>query len=252
MGFLKKILEYLNRLLPFELKRPTSVIAVIIALLILGFLSKAGEKIFDLLLSLFQPLLPVFISFISLILFNPFPIKVNLFNLILFIFLLFPLYRFVDKKLLQTARKVLIFQDDFSTNKGWALNYWGSNNPAKTCRLEDSKIVFEAEEADLIDSRKENGAFYDLKSGIYAGSSYEVSCWVRSAGDTTMGFQLWVHDTTGNNDAKFPSHFYTPSERLEKIIIGFFGSSSNALRIHLHTKAGKGKIIVKKVEVMKV
>lgn len=247
---MKNLLRLLSERIPFEIKRPTSALSVLFALVISGFLSKIGEWLFDLLIKFVSPQAPYLWKIIITII--TFSIPINVFGIIIFVIVLFPVYRFIDKKWIQNLGRVTLFEDDFSSgNKGWNLNYWGSNNPNKTCRYENSALVFEATETDLTDSRKENGAFFDLRNGIYEGSKYDISCWVKSEGHTTMGFQLWLHDTTGRSDAKFPTHFYTPGTRLEEIKSSFIATSSQGLRIHLHTKAGSGKIIVHRVVVVK-
>jgi hypothetical protein len=67
-----------------------------------------------------------------------------------------------------------------------------------------------------------------------------------------MGFKLWVHDTRGQGEMKSPPNFYTPGEEYEEVKVGFIATKSQALRIHLHYKAGKGKIFVDKVGVVKI
>lgn len=214
-----------------------------------------GAWIFQSLINFVNPYAPSFVNAIFGILTYPVVLKTNIFNIFLFfslfIIVFFSAYRFFDKKLLKKGE--VVFEDNFEFgNKGWQLNYWGSNNPDKTCRLENSSIIFEAEEKDLADPRRENGAYYDLATGIYEGSRYEISCWVKSTPETSMGFKLWVHDTKGHNEMKFPPRFYTPGTSFEEIKLGFVGTSSQALRIHLHSKAGAGRIIADKVKVAKV
>ena len=113
-------------------------------------------------------------------------------------------------------------------------------------------MVFEADSSDLKSPQKENGACIDLKNGIYQDSKYEVSCWVNSSKNTRMGFKLWVHDTLGQAEMKFPANFYTPGNKYEEVKVGFIATQSQALRIHLHYKVGKGKISVDRVKVIKV
>lgn len=211
-----------------------------------------GAKLFQLLINVVTPYTPSFLNKTLQLLTYSFPVKINIVTIILFILGFFTVYRFIDRKLLQKLGKTIIFKDDFDSDQGWLLNYWGSNNPNKTCRFEDSSMVFEADETALMDDRKEYGAYYDLTSGIYEGSKYEISCWVKSEEKTSMGFKLWVHDTRNQNGIKFPARFYTPGSDLEEIKVGFTATSSQALRIHLHNKAGTGKIIVDKVLVTKV
>jgi len=250
---MKQIVEFIKTQVPFEIKRPSSLISIIIALIITGFCIQIGATIFDAIIDFIAPYTPALLKTIIPILTFSVTLNLNLISVTLFILGFFTTYRLVDRKILQKIGDTKIFEDDFdSGNFGWQLNYWGSNNPDKTCRYENSFIVFEAEDNELIDNRKEFGAYYDLSTGIYEGSKYVISCWVKAEENTNMGFKLWVHDTNGRNELKFPARFYTPGTTLEEVKVGFTGSSSQALRIHLHNKAGSGKILVEKVVVTKV
>ncbi len=153
-------------------------------------------------------------------------------------------------------KKVIIFEDDFTDNKGWFLNYWGTTNPAKTNRIENSMIIFEATEDDLLHPSKEFGAYIDLRNNIKEGEVYEVSCSVKAELGTTMKFQLWVHDNIVGNKLsmrteKYPIKLKTPSARFKEVKLRFVATSTNGMRIHLHNKGGKGRIFVKKVIVLK-
>lgn len=250
-----KILENIKNQIPFPLKRSSSLISIALATIVTGFLLALGTWLFQLLVNIASPYAPSFINIILRILTYTVVIKINIFTIFLSVVLLiivfFSTYRFFDKWLLKKGE--VVFEDNFEFgNKGWRLNYWGSNDPEKTCRLEHSSIIFEAEEKDLADPRREFGAYYDLTMGIYEGSKYEVSCWAKSTPETSMGFKLWVHDTKDQNEMIFPARFYTPGTNFEEIKLGFVGTSSQALRIHLHNKAGVGRIIIDKVKVTKV
>lgn len=252
---MKKVIAYIRNQLPNEIKRPSSLLSTILALTITGFFTALGWQLFDLLIGFITPYPPSFIKAILEVLTYSATIRINIATLILFttlfILVFFSAYRFFDKRLLKKGE--VVFEDDFDFgNKGWQLNYWGSNDSDKTCRIENSSIIFEADNNDLVDSKKEYGAYYDLAAGIYNGSKYEVSCWIKSAPNTTMGFKLWAHDTKGQNSIKFPASFYTPGSIPEEVKLGFVGTSSQAMRIHLHNKAGAGKIIVDKIKVVKV
>lgn len=151
--------------------------------------------------------------------------------------------------------KEIIFDDDFVNNRGWFLNYWGTTNPSKTNRIENSMMIFEAEEEELLSTKKEFGAYIDLKNGIRESVTYEIHCKVKSDINTTMGFQIWVHDTLGGNPAvsvKEPSHFYLPDRNYKTIKLRYRANSTNAIRIHLHNKGGKGKILVDKITVYRL
>lgn len=154
----------------------------------------------------------------------------------------------------KSARDV-IFEDDFEYNKGWVLNYWGSTDPSKTNRIQGSTMIFQAEEQELTGRIKENGAYIDLRDGILNGKSYEISCKVKADPNTTMSFQLWVHDTIGgdpNASVREPSNFIIPTQQYETIKLIYTARPSNALRIHLHTKPGHGQIFVDKVRVIRL
>lgn len=249
---MNKIFDLLKSQVPFELKRPSSLLSISIAIIFTGFLLQLGTRLLD---SLFQFLTPYFPSIVKGLLYvfsYSFNVKLNLISIVLFIVIFFTVYRVVDRTLLGRLSNMKVFFDDFDfSNKGWLLNYWGSSNPDKTCHYEDSVLVFEAESDDLTSERKEYGAYYDLDTGIYEKNKYEVSCMVRTEKGTTMGIRLWVHDTRGHNGVKYPTNFYTPGESLEEIKVGYTGSASQALRIHLHIKPGKGKIYVDSVTVIK-
>lgn len=253
----KDIQKFLKPFIPSEIKRHTSPISLILSLVIFwifnGFFNSIGEKILGTFLSLIRPISPEIFRYIKLVTTYTIPINVSPLTIVVFVILFFPTYRFFDKRLLSKTKRAIVFEDNFDFgNKGWRFNYWGSNNPDKTCRIEQSSMVFEAEDSDLTSPQKENGACFDLTDGVYQGSKYEISCWVKSSKNTTMGFKLWVHDARGQAEMKFPANFYTPGNRYEEVKVGFIATQSQALRIHLHYKAGRGKIYVDKVKVVKV
>ena len=117
-------------------------------------------------------------------------------------------------------------------------------------------MIFEAKEEELLSQKKEFGAYIDLRNGIYDGLTYEVSCQVKSEPNTTMGFQLWVHDTIGGNPVvsiREPSTFCLPSsQNYQTITLRYKANSTNAIRIHLSNKGGDGRILVDKLTVTKV
>jgi hypothetical protein len=76
-------------------------------------------------------------------------------------------------------------------------------------------MIFEADEAELTDQRKCFGAYYDVRTPIYVGFKYEIACEVQSIPGTTMQFQLWLHDTKGQNECFAPkSQQIPPTEPL--------------------------------------
>jgi hypothetical protein len=147
----------------------------------------------------------------------------------------------------------IVFIDKFDTdNKGWNLNHWKSNNPQKTNRIENPYMIFEATESDW-PIRNENGANFNLRKGLEQGKKYEVVCKVRSDKNTTMQFRLWLHDAklhgAGNS---IKTDFKTPSTEFEEFKLEYTANETEAMRIHLHNKAGAGRIIVDEVVVRKI
>ena len=248
-----KFIEHLKSFLPPQLRAMSSPLSIIIVFIVLGFLNKTGEYLFDFINNYIGKNVDGLSTAIIQLLTWSIPVRLNIPLLILFAFLFLPLYRFFDNLLLDLFKNVIIFEDDFSFgNKGWRLNYWGSNDPDKTCRIEDSTMVFEAGEQDLQNTQKENGAHYDLNEKIYRGSRYEISCWVKSNESSTMGFKLWVHDTHGGAEMKSSTNFIKPGISYQEVKVQFVGTDKNALRVHLHYKSGKGKIFIDRVKVAKL
>lgn len=243
-----KLLNYIKEKFPFELKRGTSIISVIVALIFTGMFTRLGEIVLEKVIFYSRPYLPSIWTFFIWLMSVSF--EINLVSVIFFAIILFPIYRKVDRLLI--SRGGLIFKDDFKIgNKGWRLNYWGSNNPTKTNRIENSTMIFEATESDLPTPAKEFGAYFDLRGGIYQGNAYEVSCKVRSEKETTMQFKLWLHDTVGGI-SNIVTPLRTPQNNFEIIKLKFVANQTEAIRIHLHNKAGEGQILVDEVVVRKI
>lgn len=247
----KEAFGYLKYHLPFEVKENASLISLFITLFLVyvlnGFLLELGRKLFDWTLTLKTPFYSEVLQTIDFI--AVYPIQINPLIILVFILLFYSSSRFINKLKL---KEIVIFEDDFDfANKGWGLNYWGSNDPDKTCRFEKSAMVFRGEESDLKSLQKENGACIDLTEGIYQGSRYEISCRVKADKATNLGFKLWAHDAHGRAEIKSPT-FIIPSDEYEEVKIGFIATRSKTLRVHLHYKAGKGEIYVDRVKVVKV
>lgn len=245
-----KIIDSIKDKVPFELKRGSSFGSIVIALIVAGIFTRLGEIILEGLLNLVKPFLPdVWKWFMWLLTFS---FEVNLIGLIVFVVALFPIYRRLDRFFLGRTKDEVIFIDKFDAgNKGWNLNHWRSQNPKKTNRIENSSMVFEATESDWPDKRNENGANLNLRNGIYQGNKYEVMCRVKSVENTTMQFRLWLHDTTGGDSSK-ATDFETPPAQFKEVKLEYTANETEAIRIHLHCKAGAGKIIVDEVVVRKI
>lgn len=245
-----KIITSINKLIPFELKRGTSFVSILIALIFTGIFVHIGEMILEYLLTFLKPILPLVWDKLLTIMMYSF--EINLIGIIIFAVLLFPIYRKLDKFFLKRVKEEIIFKDNFdSGNKGWNLNYWGSNNPNKTNRIENSAMIFEANENELKDSKKEYGAYLDFKSGIYRGNQYEVSCKVRGESNTTMQFLLWLHDTRSENTS-IKTEYIVPTKKIQIVKLKFTSNVTEAMRIHLHNKSGLGKIFIDEVIIKKI
>jgi len=152
-----------------------------------------------------------------------------------------------------SAKRKLIWRDKFDNLNHWTLNFWGSKNPEKTNRIEGSEMIFEAKLEEVENENGSYGAFIDVSDGVYNEKNYEVKCKICSLKNTTMGFQLWVHD--GKNDKTkviqpmFPK---TPANDFESIKVRFTGTESNAMRIHLFCQAGLGVLKVSEVSIYEI
>lgn len=247
------MIDRLKKFIPFELKRGISAISIVITLIIIGLLNEVGAIILKGIIKFLEPALPKIWNFISFLL--TFKIEINVITIIISVFLLFPIYRLIDRLLLRNIRRSLIFDDDFSINKGWHLNYWGTTNPSKTNRIENGSMIFEAKPEEVNNNQHEYGAFFDIKNGIYNDEKYEIICQIKSERNCSMKFQLWVHDTIGENpqvNVKEPKYPYTPPNEADTIKLNYRANESNALRIHLHALPGDGKIIVERLLIYKV
>lgn len=247
------MLDYIKKQIPFELKRGASVVSIILALIVVGFFGQVGSWIFEKSLTII-PIVKKAWQWSSAIKFE-FTLAEAFFYVLGLLLFLFPIYRRVDRFLIQKTKREIIFSDDFDNNKGWSLNYWGTTNPEKTNRIEQSAMVFEATPEEVQHIGKEFGACIDLRNGIYSDYTYDVCCMVKSDLGTTMGFQLWVHDTVGRNSEvskKQPEQFFTPSTSYQEVRLKYTANSTNAIRIHLHNKAGAGRVYIDKVIVTKL
>lgn len=248
----RKFIETVKSQVPPELRRWSSVLSIVLALVFSGFFLGLGTELFTAFLNWTSPYIPSFLGWLVWLLTTPVKMSVNAITAIIFVVVFFTLYRLVDGVIVRRLKRVVVFMDDFISNKGWLLNYWGSNKPDKTCHYDTSKLVFVAEEDDLVDQKKEYGAYYDLTNGVYEHERYEVMARVKAKQGSTMGIRLWTHDIKGYNDIKTPSGFYTPGNSWEEMKLIFTATATNGMRIHLHVKPGEGVIYVDKVIVQKV
>lgn len=177
---MSNFLKSLKNLWPNEFKRPTSIISYILS----GILAACGWWIFnDIILKNIKKVSNSVFDFMSQ------TFSVNLFFIIAYSTLFIVISRYFDRKFLMGKEGILIFEDKFeSIGSGWFLNYWGSNNPSKTNRIENGAMIFEATESELQNDNKEFGAYYNLSNGIFEGNEYEVICKVKSDPGTTMRF----------------------------------------------------------------
>jgi hypothetical protein len=182
-----------------------------------------------------------------------YPLSVNVITILIAVLVFIPLYHFSIRRLLSKKKYALIFSDDFNTMSPyhWQGPYWGGD--PSTVSKKGGYLIFSARAGAWTKlAPNENGALIDLSSNIYEGFVYEVSCKVKADERSTMGFKLWVHDTKGENSTTDPKDFVTPGTELKEYSVKFKATNSNALRIHLHCKAGEGRILVKEVTIIKV
>lgn len=225
----------------------------------IGYIERISEKlaqaIFWLIFNRYARLFYLTIIMLAIVFASNFNYSVSALSLIAFIIFLSSLKQFPLQEYKIINSKEIIFEDDFINDRGWFLNYWGTTNPNKTNRIENSTMIFEANNEEVLNQNNEYGAYIDLRNGILNGQTYEIICKLKSETDTTMGFQLWVHDTRGGNmdvSKKEPKSFYTPKNIYRELRLKYTANSTNAIRIHLHNKAGVGKIIVDKIMVLKI
>jgi hypothetical protein len=113
-------------------------------------------------------------------------------------------------------------------------------------------MVFEAIQNEWPTQNFENGAYIDLRNGIIEGLNYTIKCKVKSSLGSTMGFKFWLHDIKGNNSMTNPIAFETPpSDDYKEYSLTFKATKTNAIRIHLHCKAGVGFLMVDSVKVIR-
>lgn len=154
------------------------------------------------------------------------------------------------------VKKELIFEDDFTSDKGWYLRYWEENNQNKNInRRENSKLIFEANIGDITNAEGRYGAYQDFL-GITEGDLYELTCYVKAEENTTMKFQLWLHNYTNGSGStwrtRMPASPITPKKNYQKMKVRFNGTSTKSLRVHLEATPGSGKIIVDKVKLERI
>jgi hypothetical protein len=185
-----------------------------------------------------------------------YPVNTNLLTLTLGVIVFVPLYHYMVKFFLKRKVKEVIFTEDFSrfSPHNWYAPYWGGRQD--TVSKINGYMAFSARPGEWNRlTPDENGALYDITSGVYEGFTYQVQCKAKCDSNTTMGFKLWVHDTEGGagRSVSNPSDgFDTPGTELKDYSVKFKATKTNAIRIHLHCKAGQGRILVKEVVVTKL
>ena len=193
-----------------------------------------------------------FTTFLGWLLY-PLPIQLNVLTAIFLIFAVVFASNRIGKSLSQVGRKgTIIFLEDFETRSPhrWIAPFWGGPLQALSWLGDGLGISARPGVWQNNIQHNENGAYIDIKHNIYEGFVYEVRCRVKSEINTTMGFRLCVHDTLDKNEIRFPAHgFRTPGLDLEDFSVRFKATSSNALRIQLHCRAGEGSILIKQVTV---
>lgn len=148
------------------------------------------------------------------------------------------------------SKPLSIWSDHFNNLNHWKLNYWGTKNPRKTNRIENSTMIFEAAQDELLNSSGFFGAYIDIADKIYNEQTYEIRCKVSSTANTTMGFQLWIHEgNDGSSKVVEPMFPKIPNNKPEIFKARYTATESNKMRIHLHCTGGIGQIIVSEVDI---
>ena len=95
----------------------------------------------------------------------------------------------------------IILHDNFkTTNYNWQMPYW--TGAKSTAVRRDGYLEFEATEAAW--PKNANGALLTI-AGVVEGNEYLISAKVKQGRpNTSMMFQLWVHDTKENNNVTEP------------------------------------------------
>jgi len=229
----------------------TTILSFIGTAIVLGFLSKMGEDIYDNLKTYDYRHLSVIGQAITK--FFTSTIELKIINILLIAIAAIPFYRLINKYIISRLFSETIFKEDFSSNANfWAMNYWGSTNPHRTNRIENNQMIFEALPSEWAWSGGpgQGGAYHDLRTGIVSGFTYIVECKVKSTPSTTMRFQLWLHDTEEKNTVR--GEIETPPvDDFKTYKLKFKATDSRAIRIHLHCYAGQGRIIVDEVRVVR-
>src|SRR5258708_18696611 len=155
----------------------TAFLAFIGTAITLGFLTRIGEDIYDRLKTYDFKQLGEFGQLI--VRFFTTTIEVELINVLLVVIAAVPFYRLINRYIVSKLFSEVIFIEDFSSNTYfWVLNYWGSTNRTKTNRIENHQMIFEALPTEWTWSGNpgQNGAYYDLRTGIVNGLNYSVEC----------------------------------------------------------------------------
>ena len=133
----------------------------------------------------------------------------------------------------------------FAMNSLWNLNHWGSN----CASIVDNKMIFAGTSA----PNGTDGSNIDFLNSLEIGSTYEVTCHVKSTKNSTGKFQLWCHDNSGEiNLVSVLTPYKTPCTKGEIISLVFKPQSNKNIRIHLQYSPGSGQIEVSYVEIFKL
>jgi hypothetical protein len=103
-------------------------------------------------------------------------------------------------------------------------------------------MIFKGENGEIAN----DGSHIDLTTIFEIGKTYEISCFARSANNTTGKLQLWCHDKIEGGDSKInvSTPFMTPPTEGETISLTFTPSIKKSIRVHLQYIPGKGSIEV--------
>lgn len=149
-----------------------------------------------------------------------------------------------------TSTGEVIFEDNFSTDTGWHLKYWENENQKDINYRIQNGMIFKAAHEDISNREGRYGAYRDFPN-LSTEGTYKLTTWVKSEKDSTMKFQIWLHnDVLGRGSSwtkREPASAFTPLEKSQKISVNFTITQTRSLRVHLEATPGIGKIIVEKI-----
>lgn len=140
-----------------------------------------------------------------------------------------------------------VFIKSVAIDDKWDLNHWSSS----CATINKGKMYFTGTSA----PSGTDGSNINLLNILDVGNNYEITCFVKSEGETDGRFQLWCHDSCNSTDPNGVSeatNYRTPPIDGETIKLNFKATFNRNIRIHLQYTPGAGTIIVDDVKIVKL